>query len=155
MPHHHDHDTTLPRGALLGAAGMVLFALVAVTAARLGGLPTTEAPDARVDVSRSLRFVDRDDGGVAVYAVEEDRLVEVLPSGEGGFVRGVLRGMARERRAHDIGSQPPFRLTRWSNGLLSLEDPQTGRRIDLNAFGVTNKDTFARFLGMNRPGGAS
>ena len=84
-----------------------------------------------------------------------DSPVAVLPSGEGGFVRGVLRGLARERRAHDIGSQPPFVLTRWSNGLLSLEDPETGRRVDLNAFGHTNKGAFARFLGETTDDGAS
>ena len=155
MSHSHDHDRTLPRGALFGAAGLVLFTLVAVSVARLTGLSAGEPPAADVTQSRELRFEDRADGAVAVYAAKDDQLVQVLVSGEGGFVRGVLRGLARERRASDIGSQPPFGLTRWSNGLLSLEDPETGRRVDLNAFGATNAGAFARFLGNDATGGAS
>jgi putative photosynthetic complex assembly protein len=66
--------------------------------------------------------------------------------GTNGFVRGVLRGLARERRLNDVGAQPPFQLTRWSDGRLSLDDPATGRRIDLVAFGPTNAGAFAQLL---------
>ena len=47
----------------------------------------------------------------------------------------------------EIDSGPPFRLTHWSDGRLSLEDPSTGRRIELDAFGPTNTAVFARLMG--------
>jgi putative photosynthetic complex assembly protein len=55
----------------------------------------------------------------------------------------VLRGMARERRSRGVDSTPPFRLVRWSDGRLSLEDPSTQREIALEAFGPTNSGAFA------------
>jgi putative photosynthetic complex assembly protein len=72
--------------------------------------------------------------------------VALLAPGTNGFIRGVLRGLARERRQHNVGAEPPFRLTRWDNGHLSLEDPQTGRRIELGSFGPTNAEAFSRLL---------
>ena len=70
----------------------------------------------------------------------------VLAPGTNGFARGVLRGLARERRRSDIGMEPPFRLARWSDGRLTLEDPTTGRRIELGAFGPTNAEVFAALM---------
>ncbi len=40
----------------------------------------------------------------------------------------------------------PFRLSAWSDGRLTLEDPATGRAVDLEAFGPTNEATFVRLL---------
>ncbi len=37
-----------------------------------------------------------------------------------------------------MGAETPFRLTRWSDGRLSLDDPATDRHVDLEAFGPTN-----------------
>jgi putative photosynthetic complex assembly protein len=96
--------------------------------------------------SRELRFEDRDDGAVAVYEAADGATVDVLAPGTNGFVRGVMRGLARERKRQEIGQQPPFRLTRWADGRLTLDDTATGRRIELAAFGPTNTGAFARLL---------
>ena len=96
---------------------------------------------------RDLRFDDRADGGVVITEWPAGDVVAVLPPGTNGFVRGVMRGLARDRRAREIGSEPPFRLTHWSDGRLTLDDPSTGRRIDLDAFGPTNTAVFARLMG--------
>lgn len=135
-----------PRGALFGAAALVLLALLSVTAARLSGVGVMEMPAAAPVQSRDLRFEDRASGAVAVFDARDDRVVEVLAPGTNSFVRGVLRGLARDRMLREIGSRPPFRLTRWADGRLSIEDPTTGRRIDLGAFGPTNAAAFARLL---------
>jgi len=95
---------------------------------------------------RDLRFEDRASGAVAVYSSEENRLVYTVPPGTNGFVRGVLRGLARERRADSVGTTPPFRLTRWADGRLSLDDPSTGRHVDLEVFGPANAGAFAEIL---------
>ncbi len=58
----------------------------------------------------------------------------------------MLRGLARERRARQVGTAPPFRLTRWADGRLSLDDVETGRHVDLEVFGPTNAGAFADIL---------
>ena len=68
-------------------------------------------------------------------------------------MRGVLRGLARDRRADGIGRSPPFRLTRWADGRLSLDDPATGRHVDLEVFGPTNAGAFAEILTASNRGG--
>ena len=57
-----------------------------------------------------------------------------------------MRGMARERHREDIGAQTPFTLTRWTDGTVSLQDRATGRTINLDAFGPTNAEAFARLF---------
>jgi putative photosynthetic complex assembly protein len=89
--------------------------------------------------SRELRFIDRDDGAVVVLSCRM-ATVGVLAPGTNGFVRGVMRGMARERRSKNIDAGPPYRLAVWSDGRLTLDDPSTGRWIELAAFGPDQCD---------------
>ncbi len=140
------HNAALPRGALIGAAVLVSGSLLLVGIARLTGYRPEQPPPSRVVVSYDLRFEDRSDGGVLVYDASTSRLVDTLEPGTNGFVRGVLRGLARERRAREVGTAPPFRLTRWADGRLSLDDLETGRHVDLEVFGPTNAGAFADIL---------
>ena len=135
----------LPRGFIIAACGMALLALVMASIARLTGYqPDRPPPSTAVEV-RDLKFVDRQDGAVLVYDVDGHLTYTVQP-GTNGFVRGVLRGLVRDRRAYHIDSGPPFRLTRWADGRLSLDDPSTGHHVDLEVFGQTNAQTFADIL---------
>ncbi len=136
----------LPRGLLLGAGGLVISTLLIVAAARLTGYAPAQPPVSAVVESHDLRFEDRSDGAVLVFDGADGRLTYTLQPGTNGFVRGVLRGLVRERRADHIGSTPPFRLTRWADGRLSLDDPSTGRHVDLEVFGPTNAGAFADIL---------
>jgi putative photosynthetic complex assembly protein len=139
-------DNILPRGALIGAAILVFGSILLVVVARLTGYsPAKPAPSAVVE-AYDLRFEDRPDGAIVVSLAPDGRLVETLAPGTNGFVRGVLRGLARERRADHIDESPPFRLTRWADGRLSLDDPSTGRHVDLEVFGPTNAGAFAEIL---------
>jgi putative photosynthetic complex assembly protein len=136
----------IPPVALWGAAGLIGFTILAAGIGRVSGIGVAEVPAAQPIDSIELRFEDQPNGAVAVYQLPQGKTVAILAPGTNGFVRGVLRGLARERRQHDIGVQPPFKLTRWGSGGLSLEDPTTGRRIELEAFGQTNVDACARLL---------
>ncbi len=139
-------DQPCPKPALVSAALLVGFTVLAVTVARLTGLGGTE-PLVSVPVeSRDLRFEDRADGAVAVIDSTALREVAVLAPGSNNFIRGALRGLVRERKRQDIGMQPAFRLTRWADGRLTIEDPATARTIDLGAFGPTNAQSFAMLL---------
>lgn len=150
--HDHHHDRPFPRGALIGAAALIGFSLLAVTLARFAGLGPVTEPMAPVVQSRELCFADRADGAVIVYDRQGDEVVDLVPPGSGGFVRGVLRALARERRLQGDGASTPFRLSRLADGRLTLEDLATGRVIDLKAFGHTNEGAFARLLS---PGNAT
>ena len=141
------NDQPFPRGALVSAAALIGLSLVAAAAARLGGLQAGQPPSAETAVaSRDLRFADRADGAVVVSEAAGGRVVDVLAPGTNGFARAVLRGLARERRREEIGREPPFRLTRWADGRLSLADTSTGQEITLQAFGPTNAQAFAQLL---------
>jgi putative photosynthetic complex assembly protein len=103
-------------------------------------------PDVPAVESRDLRFSDRADGAVVVVDAENDSVLQVIAPGTNGFLRGVLRGLARERKRQEIGMEPPFRLTRWVDGRLSIEDPATRQRIDFGAFGPTNAAVFVALM---------
>lgn len=150
----HDHSNALPRGALPIAGALVIFALGATAIARIAQLPPSASPalvrtekGIKPVQSRDLRFTDRADGAVVIFDTKANRIGSVVePGQETGFIRGVMRGLARERRMNGIGNVPPFRLTAWSDGQLSLVDTATGRDIQLDAFGGTNRAAFAALL---------
>jgi putative photosynthetic complex assembly protein len=139
-------STSFPRGALLGAAALVTLTIAAAGTARLTGIGTRHLPDGAPVESRDLRFADRADGAVVITEAGTGRVVDVASPGTNGFLRSTLRGLARDRKRRDIGAEAPFRLTRWADGRLSLQDEATGRRIDLGAFGHTNAAVFAHLM---------
>ncbi len=146
-------DPSPPRGLLLAIGVLISATLLLVALARSNGVGLMRTRDiepaasaATVVREAALRFADRGDGAVVVTRATDGALVAVLESGSGGFVRGVMRGLARERRMHGIESTPPFLLTQWSDGRLTLRDTATDRLIDLGAFGQTNLGAFAALL---------
>jgi putative photosynthetic complex assembly protein len=134
----------LPRSAV-AAIGVVLFGtLLSVATVRLTGTEI-HTPDAPTVLARSLRFEDRDDGSVAILDARSGRLLDSV-HGEAGFLRGTLRALTRERKRRDIGSAPPFELMARADGRLTLADPATGQRIDLESFGAGNAAVYGRLL---------
>ena len=140
-----------PRGPLFGAGALVLLTILLAGTARFTGLGTSQVDPANPVQTRDLRFEDRDDGSVAVLEAKDGAVVEILAPGTNGFVRGVMRGLARERRSRGIGDGPSFNLTLWRDGELSLTDNATGRTIELTAFGSTNRASFAVLLDAKGP----
>lgn len=145
MSHDH-HDLSPPRAALWGAAALLGTALLLAGTARWSGFGRMSLPSAAATQSRALWFEDRDDGSIAVLQSPDRRPVDVVAPGTNGFLRGVLRGLARERHRAAIGAAEPFVLTRWSDGRLTLEDPATGRTVPLEVFGPDNSAAFNRLL---------
>ncbi|HJQ58797.1 MAG TPA: photosynthetic complex assembly protein PuhC [Vineibacter sp.] len=145
MSHTHA-ETPIPRGVLIGAAVLVAMSIALAGTARITGIGTTRMPPASLVESRELRFADRQDGSIAVFDAANGETVAVVAPGTNGFLRGALRGLARERKRQDIGAGPAFRLVRWADGRLTLEDPTTTRVVDLAAFGTTNAAVFAELL---------
>jgi putative photosynthetic complex assembly protein len=143
-----------PRGALIAVTlllGLSVAGTAAFRVAHLNAPMGNSAPRAQLWHSEDLRFIDGTDGSVVVRNSHTDRVVATLAPGTGAFVRGVMRGLAHDRKVRGIGSAPPFRLSEWEGGRLDLEDTATGRRIDLEAFGTSNRDAFLKLL---RPRGS-
>ncbi len=138
---------TQPRGVLVGIGVLVLAVLIAVAAVRWSGASARE-PDAPSVATRLLRFEDRPDGSIAVIDARSGATLERL-RGEQGFIRGALRALTRERRMRDVGPTPPFELAARADGRLTLVDPSTGARIDLESFGPANAGVFARLMTLN------
>jgi putative photosynthetic complex assembly protein len=134
----------LPRGVLLAIGVLVLVSLAGTAVVRLSGLNIRE-PDARTVATRALRFDDGADGSVVITDGSTGQPVARI-SGEQGFLRGTLRAMARERRRSGLDAGPAFQLVARADGRLTLLDPATGQRIDLESFGPTNAAVFARLL---------
>jgi putative photosynthetic complex assembly protein len=151
----HDHSNTIPPSAPMFAGLLVAFSIALAVAVRLGfaphsAVPTVERTRAHVPMveQRLLSFTDQADGSVLVVDARNSTPVATI-AGEkqgGGFIRGVMRGLARDRRMRGMGSAAPFQLTLWRDGDLSLTDTATGRQIELGGFGPDNRAAFAQFL---------
>lgn len=133
----------------LTVAGVVLALLIGAAALARQDAARTEVPVSRAIAERNLMFRDRADGAVAVLDAADGSLVRVV-TGQAGFLRATVRGLAQQRRREDIGSADPFRLTAWADGRLTLDDPDTRRHIELEAFGGTNEAVFAELLPLPR-----
>ncbi|MDT7933292.1 MAG: photosynthetic complex assembly protein PuhC [Sphingomonadaceae bacterium] len=148
---HHD-EIPVPRSVLWAAAGVIGLTLACAAGVRSGLLPAEPtAAQLRVErhvspvAVRTLRFGD-DSGAVAVTDAATGRRVAMLKGDSAGFVRGVMRALARERLQHKLGAETPFRLTQWTDGELTLVDLATGRTVELSGFGTTNRAAFAALL---------
>jgi putative photosynthetic complex assembly protein len=137
-----------PRGVLITAGAFMSFAIVLTAAGRYARLaeavPAASAPAPAHTID--LRFTDQTNGGVLVQDARGGATVTVIQPNSGAFVRGVLRGLTRERKMDGVGEGPPFRLSQWADGRVAIEDLSDGRTIDLDAFGPTNRQAFLKLL---------
>lgn len=135
---------TFPRWVLWTVGFLLVFTLGSVALVRITGNGPDQLAAATVS-ERLLRFEDRPDGGVAVIDGVTGQLLTVV-TGEQGFLRGAIRALARDRNARKIGAEQPFKLISRTDGRLTLFDPVSGQRVDLESFGPTNAGVFAPFL---------
>jgi putative photosynthetic complex assembly protein len=96
--------------------------------------------------SATLLFVDGPAGRIDV--LESQTAIELAQyhSGEGSFLRGILRSLVRERRIRDLEAGGVFELNLLENGSLVISDPETGYWMALEAFGVDNRQVFVTLL---------
>jgi putative photosynthetic complex assembly protein len=125
----------------------VMIALAAVVATVVLQEPgvSIDSPHAPIVAQRLLRFEDTSSAAIVVF--EQGMSVPVTQwQGERGFERGVLRTLNRERRIRGLPLNAPFLLVAYNNGRLSLSDPATGTRLDLESFGPDNAKVFQQLL---------
>ena len=139
MPRH-----ILPKHIALVLGLVMLATLILVAVVRYSGVDIRHADSPSQQV-RLLRFADMDNGDIGVVNAQDGSELARF-SGEQGFMRGALRAMARERKRRDIGPMDPFELHARTDGRLTLIDPATHMRLDLESFGPTNAGLFAQLL---------
>jgi len=150
-----------PKSALYAAGALIGISILTVGSIRLGVLPAPEtAPQSRerrqvaVVAQRDFLFEDRADGALLVTDVAAGKLVYIYPPGSNtGFIRGVMRGLMRERRLKQVDRAGLVTVAEWADGALTLNDTSTGRIIELGSFGSTNRAAFAQLLEPYKPGG--
>lgn len=138
-------QTSAPASALPAAVkllgSLLLLVLLLVGWARWQGV-TVQQPDAQTLWQRELIF--RDGPAGEVVAIDAGTGAQIASfQGEQGFLRSTLRALVRERKREGIGPQAPLQLIGRSDGRLTLVDPSTKQRIDLEAFGPSNAAVFA------------
>ena len=146
MSHSHQGEP-FPKVMLILAALLVGGALLLAAMLRLTGTPAQSSPvleRAAAGVvalkSRDLSFADQPDGSLRIVDVSTGNTAGVVEANsESGFIRGMMRGLMRNRHQRGVGIAPPFRLTRWANGQLSITDTTSGYVTDLSGFGSTNR----------------
>ena len=140
---------------VLGAAGGIVgITLAVVFGVRVGVLPARPtAPEIRAESqvgivkTRDFTFADRADGALVATDAKTGKVALVLePGSNSGFIRGVMRGMMRERTLHEVSRYGAVTITQWADGALTLKDASTGRVIELGSFGHTNRAAFAQLL---------
>lgn len=151
--HGHSHENMVPTGAIVFAGVLVLSAFAMVASVRSHLLPAAPTQSELRNekhvpavAERLLHFADTPDGFVQVTDARSGAVVARIGQEGSGFIRGVMRGLARERRMHHLDASQPFRLTLWGDTSLTLVDTATGRIIELNGFGHTNRGAFYRLL---------
>ena len=136
----------IPRPVVIAAATLMAFAILIAGLGRLTGFGRTETAASAPYWTLQLRFEDRPDGSIAVRDAERGDVFWVVEPGTGGFVRATMRTFAQARKRDDMGAQVPFKLVRWRDGAITLEDPATNRSVELDAFGVDNAGAFAKMF---------
>lgn len=152
MSHEHEHPT-VTRGAKMFGGGLILASLALTAAVQLGYLDRQAVPEvarmeagAQAEASRDLRFVMNENDMLSVVDASSGEEIVKFADGDGGFVRGALRGLGRDRLMHDVGADAPYTLTRWSDGSISLVDQGTGTSVEIGAFGADNRAAFEALL---------
>lgn len=139
-----------PKPALIGAALLIGINLIGVGAYRLTiaadqDVVRSASVSAEPLLVRELHFVLEADGQISVHDARDGRHLDTLRADD-GFIKVVLQSMSFDRAKRQVTAAQTYRLTRWNNGKLSFEDPATGVRMNLAAFGADAMRVFARFL---------
>lgn len=144
---------------LYGMLAVVLISLSLVTAARFFDIGGEKVQRASLVESHQWRFEDRADGAILIFDAQSNRQVQILAPNTNAFFRTVMRALARDRMTKEIGQVQPFTLKRYADGLVTIEDPMTGRVINLEAFGPDNMQNIdliiksSKTLSMNKTDG--
>ena len=151
-PHHtlspwvagRPHPGDVPRDVLI-IVGFVMLMTILIAGFGDKGRGH-QFPTGTVVAQRSLIFSDGADGSVVVSDAANNQRVAVLPAKSNAFIRTTMRGIAHAGSHEFAVDNHAVLLTLWNDGRLTLDDPLSGRRLDLEAFGRDNAGAYAGLL---------
>ena len=97
-------------------------------------------------VSERIIVRDLPNGAVGIFHAESGAAIVRYESGQGAFVRTIFRSLVRDRRVQGVSAEPIFILYTLADGDITVEDPSTNSRIQLEAFGEPNAEHFRHML---------
>lgn len=138
-----------PRWFLLSVGSLMVFTILGAGLARQSGIGTFKVAEGAINGSVDLWFDVKADGSVMVKAIADQRVLDILPADGSGFVRGVMRGLFRQRMLHELDNLLPFRLVQRQDGRLYIQDlaiapEDKTSRVELDGFGPSNTQAFAK-----------
>jgi putative photosynthetic complex assembly protein len=95
---------------------------------------------------QTLTFKKQPDGRFVARRTADGMILAAWSNTDDGFVPMVMRGVAHERRRHQIAVDEPIELLRRPDGRVTLRDPELGTTIELKAFGPGNHAAFAGLM---------
>lgn len=139
---------TFARTMFLPAVGAFTVILMLVVYIIKGDSTEWDPQSGRALQTLDLRAEPQLGGRLAIVDARSGDVLRMFEAGEDGFMRTSLRILAQQRRGAAQDAGIPFRLTRWEDGSLSLLDPITGIRYELDAFGPDNSGAYASLLDL-------
>ncbi|WP_305983760.1 photosynthetic complex assembly protein PuhC [Roseibium sp. MMSF_3544] len=143
---------TFPKGVLIGAIVLLVFAAGAVVFGQATGIGVIKHRAGSPVAIRDVTITRTADDMVIVKDARNGTQIVAFEKDKGGFVRGSLRAFERMRMVAKVSETAPYRIIKWEAGTVSLSDTATGERIYLEAFGKDNAAAFELLLGQE--GGA-
>lgn len=143
-----DPNHPLPKPIIVGS-GVLMVATVAFCAfGHATGIGRTVEPAPVVVASRDLVFAENDDKTLTVRDADHgDRVVTNFDPEDAGFIRALVRGMTRNRTRYGEPAVGAFRVSLAQDGGVWLQDLGTHQNVDLRAFGPTQVQAIAQFVG--------
>ncbi|OCW58481.1 photosynthetic complex assembly protein PuhC [Hoeflea olei] len=135
-----------PRMPLILGLGLIGFAFTAIVFGMKTGVGTMINIYDKPVAMRDIIIDGTHDSEITIIDARSGEVIKVLPTSEGGFIRGSLRALSRIRHVSETPTTLPYRLIQWENGSVSLSDTATGERLYLNAFGPDNVAAYSELL---------
>ena len=142
MNHNPNKDPLLPIAKV--CMGVLLLLVVGIFIYKESVLHNRSNDSTEIVASRELHFYDTSDGKILITYKNGINISVV--GGEGGFIRAVMRSLAKDRITMGVGPEQPFKLVVNKKGLISIVDPVTGNKVDVSSFGQTNAKIFTNLL---------
>jgi putative photosynthetic complex assembly protein len=149
--HHATRPQPFPKAALYGAAALIVFTFALAAFSRLTGSKMDWVPDADSAVTRDVRFGTAADGAIVISDAKTGQVLGSYAHETNAFVRSVAHGLEIERGLVHGAKDQPYRITRWSDGRVTVDDPVSGRSVELGAFGQSQVQTFSKLLPASKP----
>ena len=140
-------ERPIPPAIIVGGGLVMAVSLLAVSSARMGVAPRQAHPASAVAAAYDFRVSAPDAAGFeTVLSARDGRAVAPLSDKGDDFLPSLVDKLRQERALKGLHGDASFRLVRFADGRVSLQDPVTGRELNLESFGSVNEANAARLI---------